>query len=386
MATTAIAGCTSNDTDAEWEAVLNGEAGVGETHPRPGDTAEDSNGSTNDAKSDAGATESTDDTAATDNTTPDDDSALPDSTDASDDTQADDTSSTTGSDNGDETILDTDTTQDPDDSTDVTNTGDTGSTNDATDNPLPLDGDTCAERDYLLCESFEQTPLEAIPDGWQKLGDEISVSDEQARGGSRSLKVGQVSQGERRIAHDASTLSGTHWGRLYYRVETAPDAFVHSTMVALDGVGPAGVPSEYRTLGTVKHDVETQDVGGLHNWIFHVQRDPSSQACSDCTDDDCACEFGTETGYDWEFDGEWHCIEYFVDSSTQAYRFFFDGTERLSFTGSFEDWQGIEYEADLPSEYETVKVGWNNYSAAPPGFEVYIDDVVFDDERIGCEE
>src|SRR5690606_38028724 len=148
---------------------------------------------------------------------------------------------------------------------------------------------------------------------------------------------------------------------------------------ALDGVGPQGVASEYRALGTVKHDVTTEDVGGLHNWIFHVQRDPTSDVCGNsCEDEVCVCEYGTETNYDWQFDGEWHCIEYFIDSSTQSYRFFFDGTERLSFNGTFEDWQGLEYEADLPATYETVKVGWNNYSEAPPGFEAYIDDVAFD--------
>ncbi len=182
-------------------------------------------------------------------------------------------------------------------------------------------------------------------------------------------------------------LTGTHWGRLHYRVEAVPDAFVHSTLVALDATGPAGVAAEYRPLGTVKHDITAEGVEGMHNWIFHVQRDPSSDLCSDaCSGDECVCEFGTETSYDWEFDGEWHCVEYYVDTTSQEYRFFFDGTEHLSFTDTFRDWQDIEYEADLPSSYDRVKVGWNNYSSAPPGFEVYIDDVAFDHERIGCDD
>lgn len=240
---------------------------------------------------------------------------------------------------------------------------------DATAAPPPNAGDSCAGRDYLVCESFEDTELGAIPDGWERRGDEVYVSDESAHRGGKSLKLDRKVSWERRIARDATVLGAAHWGRIYYRVELpVPDAFVHSTMVSLTGDGPLNGASEYRFVDTVKQAVDTPDVGSRHNWIFNVQ--PENVG-----------EWGRETSYDWQFDGEWHCVEYFVDSVNQAFRFFFDGAEELA----FEDGPGHYDRTDLPERFDELRVGWTNYQDAPPGFVAHIDDIAFDDERVGCD-
>lgn len=227
----------------------------------------------------------------------------------------------------------------------------------------------CSGRDYLLCEDFENTALGAVPDGWTRHGDQASVDDAEARGGSRALKLGATASGERRIYHDAKLLGRAHWGRIYYKLQTpVPDAFVHSTLVALLGDGPKNGRSEYRPIDTVKQAKDTPNVGGRHNFIYNVQIIGKS-------------EFGTETSYDYTFDSAWHCAEYHLDAADQSYTLYFDGKDVLHFAhgaGNYAD-------SDIPDEFTELRVGWNNYQSAPPGFTAFIDDVAFDDARIGCD-
>jgi hypothetical protein len=40
--------------------------------------------------------------------------------------------------------------------------------------------------------------------------------------------------------------------------------------------------------------------------------------------------------------------------------------------------------SDIPTAFTDVRVGWNNYQSAPPGFVAWIDEVALDTNRIGC--
>ena len=39
---------------------------------------------------------------------------------------------------------------------------------------------------------------------------------------------------------------------------------------------------------------------------------------------------------------------------------------------------------DIPPSFSQVRVGWNNYQSAAPGFVAWIDEVALDKNRIGC--
>jgi hypothetical protein len=227
----------------------------------------------------------------------------------------------------------------------------------------------CAGRDLILCEDFEDTDVGDVPSGWERHGSLAAVDDDEAHGGSRSLKLSAAAMQERRIYHDASMLGAAHWGRIYYRVQTPPpDAFVHATMVSLIGDGPQNGRSDYRPIDTIKQAVNTPDVGGRHNFIYNVQIIGKS-------------EFGTETNYDYTFDEEWHCAEYHIQASNQSYTLYLDGEDILGFTngaGNYDD-------SDIPDSFEEIRVGWIEYQNDPPGFTTWIDDIAFDDERIGCD-
>jgi hypothetical protein len=119
---------------------------------------------------------------------------------------------------------------------------------------------------------------------------------------------------------------------------------------------------------TVKQAKSTPNVGSRIQFLWNVQ--PQSSG-----------EFGEGTSYDREFDSEWHCAEWHLDSTDQSYEFYYDGTELLSFRKGPGNYDG----ADMPSSFDEIKIGWINYQDAPPGFTAWLDDLAVDDQRIGCE-
>ncbi|HKQ68125.1 MAG TPA: hypothetical protein VJT73_02235 [Polyangiaceae bacterium] len=221
----------------------------------------------------------------------------------------------------------------------------------------------CAASPYLICEDFEGTAEGAVPSGWTKHGGaSVSASDPAARG-THSLKITAAANGERRIYTDANKVGSGHWGRIFYRVELpVPTVFVHSTMVALQGVGPVGGSGEYRVVDTVK------DANGKHQFLYNVQPN--------------GAEFGKGSPYDWTFDGKWHCAEWHIDNADQSYRFYYDGNEVTSI--ALSNGAGKYGGTDIPPSFAELRVGWNNYQSASPGFVAWIDEVALDKNRIGC--
>ncbi|MEA2701051.1 MAG: hypothetical protein QOI66_5322 [Myxococcales bacterium] len=220
----------------------------------------------------------------------------------------------------------------------------------------------CAPGKYLICEDFESTAEGAVPTGWTKHGAAAVAVGDAARG-THALKISAAANGERRIYADATALGGGHWGRIFYKVQVpVPTVFVHSTLVALQGVGPTRGAEEVRVVDTVK------DASGKHQFLYNVQ--PSG------------AEFGKGSAYNWTFDGKWHCAEWHIDGPTQSYHFYFDGTEvtSIALTNGPMKYAGT----DIPPSFSQLRVGWNNYQSAPPGFVAWIDEVAVDTNRIGC--
>lgn len=227
----------------------------------------------------------------------------------------------------------------------------------------------CADAPYPICEDFEATAVGDIPEGWTAHGEDVAVADDEVHSGAHALKLGAIPVWERRIYTEANVLGSAHWGRIYYKVQLpVPDAFVHSTIVALHGEGPTSGAAEFRVVDTVKQAVDTPDVGSLHQYLYNVQPENSG-------------EFGREGPYDQEFDGVWHCVEYHIDAATQSYALYIDGAPELSFEDGAGEYQG----SDIPDSFDELRIGWINYQESPPGFTAWIDDIAFGEERIGCD-
>ena len=155
-------------------------------------------------------------------------------------------------------------------------------------------------------------------------------------------------------ADDDSWRRGWSWGRHKWW-----------GLVALFGDGPTRGPAEYRSIDTVKQSAQG---GNQHQYLWNVQPQNSG-------------EFGQGGPYDQAFEAEWVCAEYEIDASNQSFALYIEGQEEIS----FENGAGNYDRSDIPDSFEELRVGWNNYQQAPPGFTAWIDDIAFDDQRIGCE-
>lgn len=255
-------------------------------------------------------------------------------------------------------------------------TSDTGGTVDAG----PQVG--CAGAPYKLCEDFEGTADSQVPTGWRRAMPynpnanaadpaEVLVTSDQPHHGTKSLKSTSDECAQTRIEYDLASLGATasrHWGRVYFYVQTpAPQSnqnggWYHTTMVALRGDNSGGGSAkECRVVDMVENAFD-QSVAFLYN-----------------VPDDSCCDSTEVNPYSFEYESVWHCAEWFVEASTNSYRFFLDGTELLSFSNN----NG----ARLPECNYSVAVGALCYAPplnAPQNFTAWIDDFAIDDNRIGC--
>ncbi|HEY7371798.1 MAG TPA: hypothetical protein VIF57_06435 [Polyangia bacterium] len=222
----------------------------------------------------------------------------------------------------------------------------------------------CAGKTYKLCDDFETGNTGSIPPGWTALngygGDSmrgVGLATDEHHSGAMALKSSSMVPGEQRVQHSLSALGATatkHWGRIFYKVispspKPANGAVIHVTMAALQGT------TENRVVDTVEQS------NGTHQWIFNVP-------------DDSCC---TGSSYNWSFDASWHCAEWYVDVSAQAYRFFTDGMEvtQIGFTGKA---------AAKMSNYTSIGLGAIFYQTPPSPFTIWFDDLAIDDNQIGC--
>jgi hypothetical protein len=140
--------------------------------------------------------------------------------------------------------------------------------------------------------------------------------------------------------------------------------------VALQGTGPTVGAAEFRVVDTVKMAAPTS----THQFLWNVQPQNSG-------------EWAKQGPYDWTFDGGWHCAEWHIDGATQSYQFFFDGTEvqQMRIMNGAGNYGSGSNRTDLPQVFSELRIGWNNYQAASPGFVAWIDEIAIHSARIGCQ-
>src|SRR5450432_215215 len=193
---------------------------------------------------------------------------------------------------------------------------------------------------------------------------DVALATDAPHSGTMSLKSDSMNRGQQRAQRSLTALGATaylHWGRIFYKVQqpspvvqkTATNTVMHMTWTSM--VGPKG---ENRIVDIV------ENMAGSHQWLFNL---PSDGCC-------------TSSAYNWKFDANWHCAEWWVDVANNAYRFFSDSTEvtALAFSGKTNS---------TMSDYTSVVVGatWyqQNGTILSP-FVIWFDDLAIDDNRIGC--
>ena len=208
--------------------------------------------------------------------------------------------------------------------------------------------------------------------GWTTQGSVQVVSD-QAHSGTRSLKVGAKLSGERTIrrttTRSGSAISGTHWGRVFYRIETpfpVPGDFVHSVHVFGDGMVNAG-KVQVRVFDTIMQSTS------LHKFGYNVQRSYGNSS-----------EHGVFTNPDYKYENVWKCAEWHLDSGEQSYHFYVNGTEikPIAIANAKAYYTG---DPEIPTTFSSMSLGWNNFqTSTAPGFVAWFDDFALGAARVGC--
>lgn len=234
----------------------------------------------------------------------------------------------------------------------------------------------CAGSELLFCESFEAATLD--DDLWQPMQAAPSVDDTRAARGEHSLHVHTSATSASGIRTSAflSATDGHYYGRMFVYFDALPTSpqWAHWTIVGANPVQSSDDRSEIRVGGQHDGSIERfgvgTDGGPTGDWT-NLDEDP--------------------------VDGEravplrrWLCIEWLHDWANDETRFYLDGEEHLSLRTTTEvkhgGNSGVPYE--IP-ELGSVWVGFWNYNqgkpVTPDVFDVWIDEVAFDDERIGCE-
>jgi hypothetical protein len=82
---------------------------------------------------------------------------------------------------------------------------------------------------------------------------------------------------------------------------------------------------------------------------------------------------------------EWMCLEWLYDGETDQMRFFWDGVEHPSLHATKTDHGGSDVEFVMPA-FQSLDLGWWLYQGGPTPdhFDLWLDEIILDDERIGC--
>ncbi len=162
------------------------------------------------------------------------------------------------------------------------------------------------------------------------------------------------------------------WGRLFFYIaQPGPDAFVHYNLVEATGASQQdeGIQKLVRYGGVAVRDLA--NAFEFDNWLFNFEQRPQP----DGFDELAVREDGRLLDR-----GAWRCMEFMFDGVASEARVFRDGVEIVNARGE-SPLEGEEW--SMPS-FDGINIGFAHYQFIDHGFDVWIDGVALDDERIGC--
>ena len=229
----------------------------------------------------------------------------------------------------------------------------------------------CAQANVQLCEDFESGQLD--PAIWTVVGTKPVIDGVQHARGSKALHIMIGGNGASYIKESKTFPAGnnTYWGRMFVYFQALPVApltYAHWTIIAATGTGVSG---EIRVSGQLQSGVNHFGVGtdnrvdanGTGDWTTS-DNDPPGKPAAVPT-------------------GQWACIEWLHKGDTNETRFYWDGTEHPSLHTTATVHGGNTNPFILP-QFKSVWVGWQEYQTTTQPFELWIDEVAIDKERIGC--
>ena len=258
---------------------------------------------------------------------------------------------------------------------------DTAPTEVATDAEAPRDLSTdrakffgssrCASAKVQLCEDFESGTLDTKT--WTVGGTMPTIEGTEHARGARALHIKRVGNGNSYIKETKTfpAVSNRYWARMFVRFTQLPGApmtYSHWTIAAASGTKVAG---EIRIGGQLQSGRNLFGVGtdnrseptGTGDWT-NSDKDPSGMPRAVPTN-------------------EWMCLEWLHDGEKNETKFFWDGVEHPSLATTESKHGGNSNPYILP-QFTNVWFGWAEYQTATQTFELWIDEIAIDRDRIGC--
>lgn len=218
---------------------------------------------------------------------------------------------------------------------------------------------------HQLCESFEAYADGAKPDPavWRSGG--VAVGSTRAARGSKALRVVARGIGEWFIRETRTfpAANGRFFGRVFFWIEQQPTTpFVHWTLVEASERA-AGGGRVVRYGGFFNPDPARE------TFWFNIE----THATGETGTGDYATTIPLHT---------WHCIEWSFDTAKNEAHMWWNGVERPKLR--WTDSRPSQPQFDFPA-FQSLSLGWAAYQRADAGFEVWIDEIAVDGERIGCD-
>ena len=234
----------------------------------------------------------------------------------------------------------------------------------------------CAQAKVQLCEDFESGTLDTAT--WTTIGGPKPVIDglQKARG-NKALHIMMTGNGESAIRESKTfpAPNNTYYGRVFVYFGSLPTTadftYSHWTMIAATGsqvTGEIRVSGQMGSSGTSLWGVGTDnrvDANGTGDWT-NSDKDPNGKP------------LGVPTG-------KWLCIEWMHKGDTNETRFWWDGVEHPSlYTKPSTPHGGNPTEPYILPQFKNVWLGWAEYQPTAEPFELWLDEIAIDKDRIGC--
>lgn len=230
----------------------------------------------------------------------------------------------------------------------------------------------CAQAGVQLCEDFESGTLDKAV--WSVTGTAPVIDSLQHARGSKALHITKNGNGSSYIKETKTfpEPNDTYWGRIFVMFKSLPTApgmtYAHWTFAAASGTGVSG---EIRLGGQLQSGANHFGVGtdnrvdakGTGDWTSS-DKDPNGTPLAVPT-------------------GQWLCIEWLHSGATNETRFFWDAVEHPSLYTSSTVHGGNTNPYVLP-QFTNLWIGWAEYQTSAETFEMWIDEIAIDTERMGC--
>jgi hypothetical protein len=253
--------------------------------------------------------------------------------------------------------------------------GPAGQRNLSTDRALFLGASRCAQAQVQLCEDFESGTLDAAT--WKTNGGKPVIDGLQSARGTKALHVTVNGNGLSSIRETKTfpAVDNTYYGRMFVYFKSLPTpvtgfTYSHWTMLAASGTQVSG---EIRVGG------QLQQAGNLWGVGTDNRTDPNGTGDWTNSDKDPAGKPMAVPA------GQWMCIEWMHKGSTNETRFWWDGVEHPSLhTVPSTPHGGNPTQPFILPQFTSVWLGWQEYQATTETFELWIDEIAIDKDRIGC--